>query len=414
MKVCIMGSGNQGTGMAGLLAQEPDCEELILIDCELERANKAKSLVESLGDRCKVKSIKAYQGDASNVDQMIGYAKGADLIFNGLFASFNVPLMQTALAVGAHYMDLRSNVMEGPGIPYSETIDAQLDMDEEFKAAGITAFPCLGLSPGWCSMAANYMIDQMESLDTVIFRDVDWLDSTELLAPILPRNLFALWLGPPHPTRIINGKPEKIGLLESEEEYEFPAPAGKHKIYTFTNDPDIIMISRFANKPIPYIEAKMGVCMGGLEMNDVWLKAISEQTCCHAGADDMFDLFGKSFNYNTNFRELYDQGILKEGILAAAIEVTGKKNGTTVRHTVLHAVTMSEAMKHLPWAAHNVYGTIGGLTIAMALMLCRGEYTRRGVLTAAHLTNEKELFDKKIAERGIILNEKIEKGNYLT
>ncbi len=413
MKVCIVGTGNQGTGMAGLLAQESDCEELVLIDISIEKALKAENLVRSLGERCKCTVIKVYQGDASDQDQISNLANGVDLIFNGIYAQFNYPLMRACLAIGAHYVDLRSNVCAGPGVPYNETIDAQLDMDEEFKSAGITACPCLGLSPGWANMIANYMIEEMDSIDSVIFRNIDWMDSTEIIAPIAPRNVFYLWLGPPYPTRIINGEPVKVDLLESEEEYEFPAPAGKQKVYTFTQDPDIILVSKFSKKPIPYIEAKMGICMGGMEMKDVWLKAISEQTAKHTGAENMFDLFGESLKYNTNFKEFFDSGILKNGMLAAAVEVTGKKNGMAIRHTAFHAATMLESMKHIPWAAHNVYGTLGSICIEMILMLCRNEYKKYGVINVAELYTEKEKWDKRIAARGITLTEKITKGNSL-
>lgn len=413
VKVCIVGTGNQGTGMAGLLAQEPDVEELTLVDIDLARAQKAADLVRSLGNRCKVRNLRVFQGDASNVEEISKLARGSDLIFNGIYACYNYPLMRASLAVGAHYTDLRSNVAEGPGVPYEETIDAQLAMDEDFRNAGLTAVPCLGLSPGWANMVANYMIEEMDSIDSVIFRDIDWMDSTEILAPISPRNVFYLWLGPPYPTRIINGKPEKIDLLDSEETYEFPAPAGRQKIYTFTQDPDIMLVTKFSKKPIPYIEAKMGICMGGLEMKDVWLKAISEQTAKHAGAENMFDLFGESLTYNTNFRELHEQGILKNGMLSGSVEVTGRKDGVAVRHTAYHSATMLEAMKHIPWAAHNVYGTIGGICIEMVLMLCRGEYTKRGVINVAELWTEKEMWDRRIARRGIMLTEKIIKGTDL-
>lgn len=86
MKVCIVGTGNQGTGMAGLLAQESDCEELILVDILLEKAQKAEALVRSMGERCKCRNIRVYQGDAANIQQISELAKGADLLFNGIYA----------------------------------------------------------------------------------------------------------------------------------------------------------------------------------------------------------------------------------------------------------------------------------------------------------------------------------------
>ena len=42
-------------------------------------------------------------------------------------------------------------------------------------------------------------------------------------------------------------------------------------------------------------------------------------------------------------------------------------------------------------------------------MLCRGEYTRRGVINVAELWPEKEMWDEKIGARGIILMEKVKK-----
>ena len=67
-------------------------------------------------------------------------------------------------------------------------------------------------------------------------------------------------------------------------------------------------------------------------------------------------------------------------------------------------------MKHIPWAGHNVYGTVGGICIEMVLMLCRGEYTKRGVINVAELWPEKDAWNKRIARRGIMLTEKIVKG----
>ena len=46
-------------------------------------------------------------------------------------------------------------------------------------------------------------------------------------------------------------------------------------------------------------------------------------------------------------------------------------------------------------------------------MLCRGEYTKRGVINSAELYTEKAEWDKRCAARGIILTEKILKGNTL-
>ena len=80
MKVCIVGTGNQGTGMAGLLAQESDCKELILVDILLEKAQKAEALVRSMGERCKCRNICVYQGDCSGARSLANRARSVSNI----------------------------------------------------------------------------------------------------------------------------------------------------------------------------------------------------------------------------------------------------------------------------------------------------------------------------------------------
>jgi len=408
MKICILGCGNQGTGIAGLLAQEEDVEELILADNDIDRAKTAEALIKGMGNKVKTKSIKIEQVDAHDSQNVAKVAQGADFVFNGIFPSCNIPIMRACLEIGAHYTDLFSWAVEGPDVPRSETIDAQLELDAEFKSAGITAIPGLGVAPGWTNIVTRYIVDSLDTVDSVITRTVDWIDSTELLAPVVPWQVFYLWLGPPHPTYIENGQFKKIDLLDSEEEYELPDPIGKQKVYTFAQDPDIVLLDRFSGKPIRHVEAKMAICMGGLDMKDVWIKAISEQTSKHVGTENMFELFGQSLKITTDFKQLCDEGKLKGGALGCAQEVTGTKDGVAVRHTAYCVTTLEEAMKHIPWAGHQVYGTVGGVVIELILALCRGELKREGVLKTADLENP-EMWFNKMKARGHLLSEKIER-----
>lgn len=408
MKICILGCGNQGTGIAGLLAQEDDVEELILADNDIERAKTAETLIKSMGNSVKTSSIKLAEVDAHDSQSVAKVAEDADFVFNGIFPSCNIPIMHACLEIGAHYTDLFSWALEGPDVPRSETIDAQLELDDEFKSAGITAIPGLGIAPGWTNIVTPYIIKSLDTVDSVITRTVDWIDSTELLAPVVPWQVFYLWLGPPHPTYIENGEFKKIDLLDSEEEYELPQPIGKQKVYTFAQDPDIVLLDRFSGKPIRHVEAKMAICMGGLNMKDVWIKAISEQTAKHTGTENMFELFGQSLKITTDFKQLCDEGKLRGGALGCAQEVTGTKDGVAVRHTAYCVTTLDEAMKHIPWAGHQVYGTVGGLVIELMLALCRGEIKRQGVLKTSDLENP-EMWFKKMRERGHLLSEKIER-----
>ena len=51
MKVCIVGTGSQGTGLAGLLAMEADVERLVIADYSEKNLEIARGLIDSLGDK---------------------------------------------------------------------------------------------------------------------------------------------------------------------------------------------------------------------------------------------------------------------------------------------------------------------------------------------------------------------------
>ena len=48
MKVCIVGTGSQGTGLAGLLAMEADVERLVIADYSEKNLEIARGLIDSL------------------------------------------------------------------------------------------------------------------------------------------------------------------------------------------------------------------------------------------------------------------------------------------------------------------------------------------------------------------------------
>ena len=410
MKICIVGCGNQSTGLAGLLAQESKVESILFLGRRMSTMAAAKAQIETLGERMGDTRIDCLELDCHDSDAVARATRGCAVIFNGTTPAFNLPLMKAALLAGANYMDVWSNGMAAPGIPYEETIDAQMELDNDFRQAGLTAVPACGLS-GFDELAAGYMARDMDRVDAVIVRVMDWIDSTELLAPLPPAQVFDLWLGAPGPTVLIDGKICHIPLLESEESFDFPAPIGRQTVYTFAKNPELPLLQRLFPEPIGRIEVKMGISMGGLAMKDVWLQALSEQTAKHTGAENMFELFAEPLDrHNESFDQLMDQGILKGAALSATVEVTGEKDGAPRRHTMYHTTTLEESTKHLPWTGHNVYGTVGGIVLELILTMGRGDLPEKGTLNLADLSDAQGWF-RRFRARGHLVGEKIEYGN---
>lgn len=412
MKVAVVGSGNQGTGLAGLLAREPDVERIVLADRDPAMVGTAVRLIEDLDGvdpgRLRLVPVTVDAADAPAVARTIA---GCDIVFNGTVPKFNLPIMEACLKAGAHYLDLFGLPYEGSGVPKAETIGAQFELDGEFKARGLLALPSVGMSPGWTSLAADYMIAGMDTVESVVIRWADWLDTTAFIAPISPEVLFHEWFGAPYPLCVVEGKPTEVDLLESEEYFDFPAPIGSMPVYTVTAHPDIVLIPQFCDKPIGRVEEKGGIVLGRLTMKDIWIKAIRAQTGKESPGPEQTaeERFARSFLAPIEFFNLYESGALTDAALSFTTEVTGTKAGHRVKHICYYTSTLELAQQHLPWASHSVYGTVGGMPIELVLGLGRGTITERGVLSVARLADTAWLW-KAMAARGQIMTETIERS----
>lgn len=411
MKVCIVGTGSQGTGLAGLLAMEADVERLIIADYSEKNLEIAKGLIDSLGDKKKVKDIQTKKVNAGDTEDVARVIAGSDVVFNGIIPKFNISIMKACIKEKCHYLDLFASPYEGDGISKEETIGAQFELDNEFKEAGRLALPSIGMSPGWTSLASQYMMDTMDEVDDVVIRWGDYIDTDEFLAPISPITVFEEWFGSPSPIRTEDGKAATVDLLGSEEEFTFPDPIGKRKIYTVTAHPDIVLIPMFSDKDIHICEEKGGIFLGSKEMKDVWVKAIQSATAKQGdevGEINMMKEFSKEFVSPMEYGRLLEEGKIRDHAVCFSCEVTGKKDGAKISHTCYYTSTLKEAISHLPWASPAVYGTIGGMPIELVLALGRGELKQTGVWSVGNLGIADSL-NKAMAKRGQILTEKIER-----
>ncbi len=410
MKVCIIGSGSQGTGLAGLLAMEPDVERLVIADYSPVCLDTAKGLIDTLGDKIKVPQIETKQVDASDEDAVAEVIRGCDIVFHCIIPKFNIPIMKACIREKCHYLDLFAAPYAGNGIAEEETIGAQMQLDQAFKDAGRLALPSVGMSPGWTSLAAQYMIDGLDSVDSVVIRWGDFVDTDVYMAPVSPYVLYHEWFGAPGPVRTVNGKCELVDLIGSEEEFTFPEPIGRRKIYTVTSHPDIVLIPQFAGKPIPLCEEKGGIFLGKMSMKDVWVKGIQEATARQGDNKEnsnMMEEFGRALTPPLAFGQLLKEGRIRNHAVCFSCEVQGKKDGGAVHHICYYTSTLEEAQKHLPWASPAVYGTVGGMPIELVLALGRGQIPQTGVWSVGNLGITEQL-NRGMAARGQIITEKIE------
>lgn len=388
MKVVIVGSGAQGTGLAGLLAMENDVEQIVLADYSQKALDKAKEQIETLGNRIRTKQIDytlVNAGDTADVARVI---RDMDICFHAILPRFNLPIMKACLQEKVHYLDLISLPYEGPGVEKGETIGAQLELHEAFQNAGLTAVPSVGISPGWTLYAAEKMICSFDEVERVIIRWSDYLDTEEFTSSINPEFMLSEWLGAPHPSAWKNGEIIAEDLLGSEEEFEFPEPIGKRKIYTCTSQPDIMMIPRFSKKRIPYCVEKGGVNLGRMDSLHIWLKAVQQITAKQASNEEQINILralSSTLTPPSEHDRLYAEGKIRDHATCFSVEVAGYQNGEYIRRIQFNNCVRETAIKYLPWSTPAVYDTVGGLPVILILMIGRGELTQRGVFGAGEL-----------------------------
>jgi saccharopine dehydrogenase-like NADP-dependent oxidoreductase len=412
MKVLIAGSGGQGSSAAGQLAKEKDVEQIICADVDLARAERLASRLKDLRKGVQIGTARV---DFNNSEDLAHAAKGVDVVFNACFPSVNVPILKACITVGAHYVDVASFPFESTVIPRDQTMNGLLDFNDRAKSAGITAISNMGVAPGFTDITTHYIANQLDTVDRVMLRWFDKLDATELIATWWAAGIIGEWFDPPHPIAWEKGKIIEIDLLKGAEEYEFPEPVGKGTIYTATFHPELFTISQFmpqvTGKSVNYIELKGGHQIGDWSMKDVWIeiirRAVVKTPVVNKVGTNLVELFAKEFIQPGDFKEACDRGLVKDGVVTGAIELTGTKSGKKIRHTVTGIVTLKEAQKHIPWSSPMSY--IVGMTAALAVLaLGRGQVKQNGVGCAWWIEKPEE-FLEECKNRGVVATERIEK-----
>ena len=168
--------------------------------------------------------------DASDPDSVASALAGATVCVNSVAYRLNLPVMRGCLDAGVHYVDL--------GGLFHVTLE-QLELDGEFRRAGLTAILGLGSAPGKTNLlaaaAAQRLGDEPSSLEIwAATRDPAAADHP-FPAPYSVRTLLdELRM---RPMLVADGKLADVDPLSGEAEHEFPDPVGRARgIYTLHSE----------------------------------------------------------------------------------------------------------------------------------------------------------------------------------
>ncbi|MGW4565121.1 saccharopine dehydrogenase family protein [Streptomyces sp. NPDC004561] len=158
-KLMFIGAAGEMAAAAirGLAQAKPELD-LVLADINTERL---QDLVDTLPNPKRITMASVDLFDARAVAEAVA---GATLVVNGAgpFMRTTEPVLRACIAAGCDYLDYSDD---------AEAALAALDLSEEVAAAGIGAYPGVGLSPGYINVLAA---DAASELDQVEEIELGW------------------------------------------------------------------------------------------------------------------------------------------------------------------------------------------------------------------------------------------------
>jgi saccharopine dehydrogenase-like NADP-dependent oxidoreductase len=390
-KVLIVGAGGQGGPCASILARDKDISEIVLGDIDLDLANKVK-------DRIKSDKITTIKVDAGKVESVESAAKGADAIINLTLPQFNANIMKAALNSGAQYVDA---ALDYPAMEQL-TENKPLEMDEEFKKAGLTALVACGSTPGVSNVLTKYVCDKLDQVDAIYIRCGKIQKQ--------PKDIISAWDPGWSPKTAItdyaeepivfeDGKYKRYPPFSGREEYNFE-PFGKVLLCHHEHE-EPAMLPRFIGKGVKYVDFKytVDVQAGNLiQLGFASDKPIDVKGVKVLPVDVLTKLVRSPVNAFFTEEETIKRPI--DSIKAMSIRVTGVKSGEGVEHTIsypyAHYTTMEERLE-----IYNRFGTINiyvALPAIVGVKLCVEGEAEKGVVAPESLDPIK--FLKKMSDMG--------------
>jgi hypothetical protein len=168
--------------------------------------------------------------DARDPDSVARALDGSSVCVNCADYRLNLEVMQGALAAGAHYVDL--------GGLFHMT-RRQLERDEEFRAAGLTAILGMGSAPGKTNLLARAAVERLaqepRKLEIWAVTRDPAAAGHPFPAPYSVRTLLdELRM---RPMVVVDGRVQDVDPLSGEAERAFPEPIGPAEgIYTLHSE----------------------------------------------------------------------------------------------------------------------------------------------------------------------------------
>ena len=240
--IVLGGAGAMGRIAVRTLTEYKDIDQITIADYNEERAHEVAASLQS-------NNVTARQIDVNDEERLRALLRGADVVLNAVEYVFNLPVLKACIQEKVHYADL--------GGLFHMTRKL-MNLTEEVSAAGITAIPGRGGTPGVTNVLARAAVDKLDRVESIKVQlgcSDDTPSSAPLVAPYSIRTILDEFTKQPQVFQDGVWYPQQP--LTGQEEMVFPLPVGRATaIYSLHSECATFPVS-FQHKGIRHVSFKI-------------------------------------------------------------------------------------------------------------------------------------------------------------
>ncbi len=388
MKILIVGAGAVASVISKCLSKDKDISEIV---CASKNKKNDKKFIDLNNSKISLTSA-----DASDVKQIVKISKDFDLIINASLPKFNENIMKAALRVGANYQDLCSWLAD------FKTAE-QLKFHKAFHKEKLIGLINTGISPGITNLLAREVADKLDSVLEIRICLLEEQKADKLIFAWSPEITLDEITSPPLMYK--NGKFVLSTPFDDPQEYDFPPPIGKRRVYDVYGD-------EVSTIPL-YIKTKNVIfkCGGGdIEISKTLydLGLFGKKPVLINGKKiaplQLFSKIAPRVATPQEMIELVKNGSIENAVFVESVEATGKRSGKKlkIRNTAIFP-DFRKIYKIFPGATYISYST-GIAAIAFSKVITKIDSC--GVFPPEALSSKirKEIL-KHLKNNGVVIKE---------
>ena len=226
MRIAVIGAGAMGRWAVKALGLGDDVHAIVVGDYDEARAREVAAAFG--GGKAAGRQVDAR--DQRSVQEALA---GCDAMVNATQHFWNLTVMRAAAAAHVHYTDMGG---------LFHVTKQQVELDEEFRAAGVTAVVAMGGAPGVTNILASYGAERLDVVEEAhaLCGNVDHTDWSGYGGWVVPYSLETLCdeFSVVAPEFIDGAWVDDITGGEGREELDFGEPAGLLEAhYTIHSEP---------------------------------------------------------------------------------------------------------------------------------------------------------------------------------